>query len=48
MTFDVEKQGGTVVPSSVTWYEIAVLGIDHKIDGESEWVVGGLHNGSLR
>jgi hypothetical protein len=39
-TFDVEKQvgtsGGTVVPSSVTWYEIAAHGID-KIDGESEF-----------
>ena len=39
-TFDVEKQvgtkGGTTVPSSVTWYEIAAAGID-KIDGESEF-----------
>lgn len=39
-TFDVEKQvgtkGGTVVPSSVTRYEIAAPGID-KIDGESEF-----------
>jgi hypothetical protein len=39
-TFDVEKQvgtkGGTLVPSSVTWYEIAAPGID-KIDGESEF-----------
>jgi len=39
-TFDIEKQvgtkGGTMVPSSVTWYEIAAAGID-KIDGESEF-----------
>jgi hypothetical protein len=39
-TFDIEKQvgtkGGTTVPSSVTWYEIAAAGID-KIDGESEF-----------
>jgi hypothetical protein len=39
-TFDVEKQvgtkGGTLVPSSVTWYEIAAPGID-KIDGDCEF-----------
>jgi hypothetical protein len=38
-TFDVEKtitvKGGTV-PSKVTWYEIAALGID-KIEGSSEF-----------
>jgi hypothetical protein len=39
-TFDVEKKvatrGGTVVPSTVTWYEITAAGID-KIEGQSEF-----------
>lgn len=39
-TFEVEKQvgtkGGTLVPSSVVWYEITAPGID-KIDGESDF-----------
>jgi len=38
-TFDIEKtvqlKGGTI-PSTVTWYEIAALGIE-KIEGESEF-----------
>lgn len=47
-TFEIEKQvgtrGGTMVPSSVTWYEITATGID-KIDGESEFTTASRFEG---
>jgi hypothetical protein len=38
-TFEIEKQvgtkGGTIVPSSVTWYEVTAAGIDRIEGGRS-------------